>query len=1363
MFLLSPIYVLFHYITKSCTSKLSPLSVAPLLHVPYRSQLLYNVILIYEYFYNQNINLIKSANYHSTKGINSTVKRPKRTRTFPKMSLHHIIFMAYLLLNITIVLGIHHNNFPIHTLGIMPSITSLVFIYESKRTSTPNSEKFSKCPPSYTHRPSLTTVSPPLTTLETNKDKLFFLHAWQSSNNSTMRLLRFSSNRPICIDTGASCCISNVKSDFIDFSESNSSVLHGISSGLAINGTGTIQWSIINDNGDEVVLHLHNSLYVPKAPMCLLSPQHMAQHTNPDTDGFNSTGKFGILTFSGHQRTIHYNSANNLPIIFLASNFATSSTSETPHCLYSSNIDLNNETNTNENLSSSQRKLLNIHYKLGHPNMIRLQQLAREGLLGPSNICISKCDIPVCKACVHGKQHRQPVGNTPLDIDHLNPGDCVSGDQIESSTPGLVPTYKGTPTTARYHAGTLLIDHASRYLYFAPHISTGSHEAIIAKHKFELLASQFNRSIKCYHTDNGIFASKDFRQNCIKQQQRIKFCGVNAHHQNGIAERHIRTVTERARTMLIHAMIHWPAIITETLWPYALQLAIDLHNNTPGTSGQTPAELFTGIKHRNKLLDFHPFGCPIFVLDPTLQQGHKIPRWKPRSRVGVYLGFSPDHASSIPLVLSTTTGLVSPQFHVVYDENFTTTKCLETNLLPPNWSTLLETSSHKYVDTDFDPTPFTDPTFYNEPTISNIPSESQRESNPLSSASQREPPNISSAPQREQLVNMPPTGWNSNHQYATRFRQKFIANTCFPNNESITPFDDDVYSAFIAVQNSHPISSDNELSFLEHLACAASSNPDVLHFGAMLKDPDRPHFETDMKREISDLLKTGAVEIVLKSVLPDSTTILPAIWSFRRKRAPDWSVIKHKARICPHGGKQIEGEHYWATYAPVVNWRTVRLVLILSLLGQLQSRQIDYVNAYTQAPADCDIFMTIPAGFTVINDTLEFTGTNIRNETSLYALRIKKNMYGLKQAGNNWFDALKTSLLSLNFKQSEHDPCLFIKNNCLILVYVDDCLIFSKNNEILDAVINSLQSVFVLTSQGTVGAYLGIDIKKTTQGFIELTQTGLIQKIISACGLQDQSAEHSVPATTILTADLDGPPREHSWNYRSLIGMLNYLASSTRPDITFAVHQCAKFTTAPRRVHELAIRRIVRYLKATASKGFILRPSSPPNLDCYVDADFAGTWTSSTSENPSSVKSRTGYVITFASCPVLWCSKMQTEVALSTTEAEYIALSQSACDLVPMRALLQELSTATKLIVGSTVAHSTIFEDNKGCVELATAPRMRPRTRHISLKYHHFRSHVEMGHLKIQWIDTKHQLADIFTKPLAAASFVPLRQTLLGW
>jgi hypothetical protein len=132
-----------------------------------------------------------------------------------------------------------------------------------------------------------------------------------------------------------------------------------------------------------------------------------------------------------------------------------------------------------------------------------------------------------------------------------------------------------------------------------------------------------------------------------------------------------------------------------------------------------------------------------------------------------------------------------------------------------------------------------------------------------------------------------------------------------------------------------------------------------------------------------------------------------------------------------------------------------------------------------------------------------------------------------------------------------------------------------------------------------------------------------------------------------------------------------------------------------------------------------------------------------TSDEPNSVKSRTSYVITFANCPVLWVSKLQTETALSTTEAEYIALSQAMRDLTPMRTLLTELASLTKLKIGDTITHSTVFEDNKGCVELANAPKMRPRTKHIAIKYHHFRSHVACGDIKIQWIDTKHQLADI--------------------
>jgi hypothetical protein len=372
-------------------------------------------------------------------------------------------------------------------------------------------------------------------------------------------------------------------------------------------------------------------------------------------------------------------------------------------------------------------------------------------------------------------------------------------------------------------------------------------------------------------------------------------------------------------------------------------------------------------------------------------------------------------------------------------------------------------------------------------------------------------------------------------------------------------------------------------------------------------------------------------------------------------------------------------------------------------------------------------------------------------------------MYGLKQAGNNRFHHLKQSLLDRGFSQSNIDPCLFIRNKCLIIIYVDDCLLFAPSDAILDSLITSLQQNFNLTTEGDVGAFLGIDIKRNNDGFLEWKQTGLIQKIISTCGLESESNEHWTPVASILHPDPTGPSRTHDWNYRAVIGMQTYLSTSTRPDIAFAVHQCARFSVAPKRIHEIADCHIVRYLKGTRTKGYILCPSTTRTLDCYVDADFAGLWTTNNSHLPTSVKSRSGYIITFASCPILWSSKLQTEIALSTTEAEYIAMSQATRDLIPMRDLLQELSQATKLIVGDTITHSTIFEDNQGCVELANAPKLRPCTKHLGLKYHHFRSHVARGDIKIIWIDTKHQLADIFTKPLPTVTFEYLRHCLLGW
>ena len=183
----------------------------------------------------------------------------------------------------------------------------------------------------------------------------------------------------------------------------------------------------------------------------------------------------------------------------------------------------------------------------------------------------------------------------------------------------------------------------------------------------------------------------------------------------------------------------------------------------------------------------------------------------------------------------------------------------------------------------------------------------------------------------------------------------------------------------------------------------------------------------------------------------------------------------------------------------------------MSLLSGLKSHQVDYVSAYTQAPLDCELYMNIPPGFIVKNGTLEFSSSSTKGSHEDYILRLNKNVYGLKQAGNNWFVELRGSLLALGFAQSAHDPCLFIRKDCLVIVYVDDCLFFTKTDTIIDKLIKQLKTKFTLTTQGDVGAFLGIDIRRTSAGHLELVQSGLIHNIISFVGLEAESNEHKNP------------------------------------------------------------------------------------------------------------------------------------------------------------------------------------------------------------------------------------------------------------
>ena len=175
--------------------------------------------------------------------------------------------------------------------------------------------------------------------------------------------------------------------------------------------------------------------------------------------------------------------------------------------------------------------------------------------------------------------------------------------------------------------------------------------------------------------------------------------------------------------------------------------------------------------------------------------------------------------------------------------------------------------------------------------------------------------------------------------------------------------------------------------------------------------------------------------------------------------------------------------------------------------------------------------------------------------------------------------------------------------------------------------------------------------------------------------MDDSVNPKPTPAVSpLLHKDLDGLERKNNWKYRQVIGMLGYLQGSTRPDISMAVHQCARFSVDPRLSHERAVKRICKYLLGTQKRGIIYKPDFKKGIEVFVDADFAGSWNKADNNNPENVLSRTGFVIFYAGCPILWSSKLQTEIALSTAEAEYIALSSAMREVIPLIGLLEDIS-----------------------------------------------------------------------------------------
>lgn len=352
--------------------------------------------------------------------------------------------------------------------------------------------------------------------------------------------------------------------------------------------------------------------------------------------------------------------------------------------------------------------------------------------------------------------------------------------------------------------------------------------------------------------------------------------------------------------------------------------------------------------------------------------------------------------------------------------------------------------------------------------------------------------------------------------------------------------------------------------------------------------------------------------------------------------------------------------------------------------------------------------------------------------------RLKKGLYGLKQAAKLWNEKLSDILSAYKFLQSKVDPCLFIKvaddKTIFIIIHVDDFLIVSKNVNEIDETATHLKTKFELIDLGLLKKYLGIEIRKNIDGFHCMKQTNYIDNIINKFGLQDAKPSGIPLDTGYLKIRKSQPAMNNSERYQQLIGALLYVAVNTRPDITASVTILSQFNKNPSSTDWTELKRIVRYLKGTRCHELILgRQDKEEGIIGYADADWA--------ENRNDRKSNSGYIFEFLGATISWGCRKQACVALSSTESEYIALTEACQEALWIQKLLQDILPTKPEVL--------IWEDNQSCLKMIQDKKFSNRTKHIDTKFHFIKDLNNKQEISFKYCCTEEMKADMLTKPLS--------------
>ncbi|GJW74099.1 retrotransposon protein, putative, ty1-copia subclass [Tanacetum coccineum] len=504
------------------------------------------------------------------------------------------------------------------------------------------------------------------------------------------------------------------------------------------------------------------------------------------------------------------------------------------------------------------------------------------------------------------------------------------------------------------------------------------------------------------------------------------------------------------------------------------------------------------------------------------------------------------------------------------------------------------------------------------------------------------------------------------------------------------------------------------------------------NYRAAMIDPDKVLWQGAMDEEMKSM-KVNKVWIVVDR--PPNAKVVRSKWLYKKKTDMDGKVHTYKARLVAKGCTQTYGIDYEETFSPVADIRAIRILIAIAAYYDYEIWQMDVKTAFLNGRLDEDIYMEQPEGY-------------VNPKYPNRVCKLQRSIYGLKQASRQWNKRFDEEIKRFGFTQNRDEPCVYRKASgsdvVFLILYVDDILIMGNNIPKLKEVKDYLGKCFSVKDLGEAAYILGIKIyRDRSLRLIGLNQSAYIDKILKKFSMQNSKkgfipmeVKHDLSNEMCASSDEEKAYMKKV-PYASAVGSIMYAVRCTRPDVAFAQNLVSRYQQNPGKLHWVAVKHILKYLRNT--KDMFLVYGGNPDTELEVTGFCDASWQC----DKDDTKSQTGYVFVVNGGAVDWKSKKQTTIAMSATQAEYMAASEAAMEAVWIRKFVGDLG-----VMPSIKKPINMYCDNSAAIIFANDSGVMKGARHFLRRYHYVREQVESGEIKILKVHTDDNLADPFTKAL---------------